>query len=714
MSSGFTFRIPDLDSRIDAALRGALWPLSRIGEGISLLAARAGLDPAADVAAGALPPEGENFGTWVEWAAMQQGIEAEPVDAMVSEIGAMLQLLRPGIIRYGGGFLLIERSLRGRVALLGADLLPRWTDLNDLVEAIGWPQVAPIVPEIEKVLDHVGIAPKERAAVRRTLLADRPGAERSAPAWILRLPSGAGFLAQLRRQGLFGRLSAMLGCFALTYGLEIAGWSIIGSAALDGRLDFGWLSAWLLVLTTMVAVRLGAGWIESHLALDFGRLLKARLLNGALRQDIDQARRAGAGHMLAIVIEAQALEASVTNGALGILVALIELCFAIWILSQGAGGALQAGALLIWMGATSLLALRYYRSLRRWCQQRLELTHHLVEQMSGHRTRLAQEQPMRRDLAEDHLLDRYGKASRDADLRGALAMGFMPSGWMLIGLITLLPAFSHHVAAGAPSMAIAIGGLLLAQRALGGIAGGIAGLGRAVIAWEQLGSMFRAGREKPTDEVFVAGPRPRRPGHRLIDAARLDYSYPGAGGKAVDEFNLAIQHGDRILVEGSSGSGKSTLAALLTGLRNPDRGLLLIDGLDRPTLGSQWNRMVAAAPQFHENHIFTGSFAFNLLMGRQWPPSAADLAEAERLCLELGLGELLDRMPARLQQQVGETGWQLSHGERSRIFLARALLQRVNLTILDESFAALDPETLGQCLDCADRHADALMVIAHP
>src|SRR5262249_19815781 len=65
-------------------------------------------------------------------------------------------------------------------------------------------------------------------------------------------------------------------------------------------------------------------------------------------------------------------------------------------------------------------------------------------------------------------------------------------------------------------------------------------------------------------------------------------------------------------------------------------------------------------------------------------------------------------------QTIGETGWQLSHGERSRIFLARALLQDAQLTVLDESFAALDPETLQKCLNCALRRARALVVIAHP
>jgi ATP-binding cassette subfamily B protein len=71
-------------------------------------------------------------------------------------------------------------------------------------------------------------------------------------------------------------------------------------------------------------------------------------------------------------------------------------------------------------------------------------------------------------------------------------------------------------------------------------------------------------------------------------------------------------------------------------------------------------------------------------------------------------------MPAGLQQVVGENGWQLSHGELTRVYAARAILADADLVILDESIAALDPRTAEAVLACARRRTRALLLIAHP
>jgi ABC-type bacteriocin/lantibiotic exporter with double-glycine peptidase domain len=201
----------------------------------------------------------------------------------------------------------------------------------------------------------------------------------------------------------------------------------------------------------------------------------------------------------------------------------------------------------------------------------------------------------------------------------------------------------------------------------------------------------------------------------VLEAQKLNFRYTEHSEPVLKGCNLRVVRGDRVLLEGSSGGGKSTLISILCGLREANSGMLLLNGLDRPTLGDPvWRKQVVLAPQFHENYVINQTFAFNLLMGRAWPPKEEDLAEAGQICRELGLGGLLERMPAGMQQMVGESGWQLSHGERSRLFVARALLQNPQVLVLDESFAALDPTTARQAVECVLRRAPTLIVIAHP
>src|SRR5262249_24462153 len=153
---------------------------------------------------------------------------------------------------------------------------------------------------------------------------------------------------------------------------------------------------------------------------------------------------------------------------------------------------------------------------------------------------------------------------------------------------------------------------------------------------------------------------PSERGPIALQASDLVFRYRDRGEPVLKGCNLEIRSGARLLLEGSSGGGKSTLAAVLSGLRAPESGLLLLNGLDRHSLGAEgWRRRVAAAPQFHEYHVLTGTFLFNALIGRRWPPRNEDLAEMEAVCKELGLEDLLRRMPGGALQMVGESGWQL-------------------------------------------------------
>jgi ATP-binding cassette subfamily B protein len=355
----------------------------------------------------------------------------------------------------------------------------------------------------------------------------------------------------------------------------------------------------------------------------------------------------------------------------------------------------------------------------------LDLTHDLVERMVGHRTRLAQEPADLRNDDEDRALEHYLTPSREFDERDAWLRAVVPRGWFLVGILGLAPAFVGGGVA-APSLAVGLGGVILAHQALRALTEALPKLAAAAIAWERIRPLWNAARHGAAvgRPEFAAPPPPAstslsasasvqaRP---RLDARDLVFRYPDRAEPVLRGASLVIADGARVLLQGASGGGKSTLTALLAGLRTSTSGLLLWDGLDLATLGAAgWRRRVALAPQFHDNHVLMGTLAFNLLMGRGWPPRQADLEQAERVCRDLDLGPLLDRMPSGLYQLVGETGWQLSHGERSRIYLARALLQEAELVILDESFAALDPQTLRHALAYVLSEAPTLLVVAHP
>lgn len=273
------------------------------------------------------------------------------------------------------------------------------------------------------------------------------------------------------------------------------------------------------------------------------------------------------------------------------------------------------------------------------------------------------------------------------------------------------------------------GGVLLAYQAFKYLAEGLERLLAAAVAWERIQPFWRAASrpeplghpqytahgaanvaphpEHAPEESFYGGP--------LLDVHNLVFRQAARPEPVLRGLGLRIYPRERVLLSGPSGSGKSSLGMVLAGLRAPHGGLCLLAGLDRETLGAVgWRQRVVIVPQFHENHILTGTLAFNLLMGRGWPPRQRDLDEAEAVCRDLGLQALLERMPAGLQQWVGETGWQLSHGERDRVYIARALLQGAEFMILDESLAALDPHTLGQVLNGVLGRAPALLLIAHP
>jgi ATP-binding cassette subfamily B protein len=713
------------DPEMMEAIRPFLWPMDRIGEGLEELSRRTGLrrrapSDAVKVPATLAAGNPRNLSDWFDWAAEHLGIEANQVQTPVPEMPELLRAGGPAIFPLMifdiPGVLLLVGWRRGKPRLLGPDLRIRPCDPEHLRGVICWPREGPLVPEITRLVRATGIDPAREPQVRAAMLREQLAQWQIERIWVLRLPPSASFWKQLSRAGAFRKIGAMTAIFALSYVAEIAGWALIGSAALGGSFDLGWFAAWLLLIGTMIPLQTLGGWWSATLALDAGRLLKSRLMAGAVRMSSDSVKRQGVGQLLSRVVESQALESLSLNGGMALLRSVLQLAFAAWILSQGVAPTAHVLLLAGWTLLAIALSWHFFRRLRAWSFARLDMTHELIEAMVGHRTRLAQEPPSRSNSGEDSDLQNYLHLSGAMDSSSMTTIMGVSAGWVIVGLIGLVPAFVGDLAVSSTAIAISLGGILFAQRAFAGIAEGLSAVGRALVAWNQVAPMFHAARGKTASKSYVTLEQIENEAIKtpLIDAQAMCFSYPSSNETVFEGTDLLVAHGERILLEGPSGGGKSTLAGVFTGLNRPTAGLLLLNGLDRHTLGDDWHRLATSAPQFHENHILSGSVAFNLLMGRQWPAPNPDLIEAYDICDELGLGPLLKRMPGGMNQYVGETGWQLSHGERSRIFLARALLQRAHLTVLDESFAALDPETLAMCLECSLKRARTLMVIAHP
>lgn len=206
-----------------------------------------------------------------------------------------------------------------------------------------------------------------------------------------------------------------------------------------------------------------------------------------------------------------------------------------------------------------------------------------------------------------------------------------------------------------------------------------------VVLGQRMMQILDAEVEVPEDAGAVDFPVPLR---EAIQLRNVRFGYGGGSDAVLRGISLRIPAGQWVCIMGPSGSGKSTLLHLISRLYDPQDGQIAVDGMPlRKVRFSSLRRHLALVPQ--EAQIFTGTVRDNITYGdpEATPQEIMDAAQAAEA------HDFIMALPVQYETLVGERGTTLSGGQRQRVSIARALLPRPEVLLLDDVTSALDAET---------------------
>ena len=190
-----------------------------------------------------------------------------------------------------------------------------------------------------------------------------------------------------------------------------------------------------------------------------------------------------------------------------------------------------------------------------------------------------------------------------------------------------------------------------------------------------------------TEPAIVDGPRDIRPAQGRLRFEGVSFHYPDSDALVLRDVDLDILPGETMAIVGATGSGKTALTALIPRLYDVTAGRVTIDGVDVRELRLDSLRTIVATA-FEDPTLFSMSARENITLGRP-DASAEDVAAA----VETAQASFVYDLPWGLDTRIGEQGMSLSGGQRQRLALARLVLSRPRILVLDDTLSALDVHT---------------------
>jgi ATP-binding cassette, subfamily B, bacterial len=208
--------------------------------------------------------------------------------------------------------------------------------------------------------------------------------------------------------------------------------------------------------------------------------------------------------------------------------------------------------------------------------------------------------------------------------------------------------------------------------------------------------------------LACARPLPRTTGSVIFDG--VSFAYPGGRGAALSNVSFCVRPGETLAIVGASGAGKSTISRLLLRFYDPTGGRILLDGCDLRDVDVRSVREQIAI-LLQETLIFDGTIAENIAYGRL-DARQSEIVEAAR---SADAHTFISAFPDGYQTRIGQKGRSLSGGQRQRIAIARAMLRKAPILLLDEPTTGLDAESTRRVLEPIRRLASGrtTLLVSH-